>query len=111
MRRAYQSDLSDAQWSRLQPHLPITPKPTGRPPRLHDPREILDAIFYVLRGGCAWRLLPHDFPPWKTVYHYFRLWRIDGTWERVNAAIRERLRVLALGETPSLARAVWTANP
>ena len=80
MRKAYQSDLSDAERSRLQAHLPITPKPTGRP-RIHDPREILDAIFfYVVRGGCAWRLLPHDFPPWKTIYHYFRLWRIDGTW-------------------------------
>ncbi len=62
-------------------------------------REILDAVFYVVRGGCAWRLLPHDFPPWKTVYHYFRLWRIDGTWERLNAAIRERLRV-RLGREP-----------
>ena len=99
MRKAYQSDLSDAKWSRLQAHLPITPKPTGRP-RIHDPREILDAIFfYVVRGGCAWRLLPHDFPPWKTVYHYFRLWRIDGTWEKLNAAIRERLRV-RLGRDP-----------
>jgi putative transposase len=56
-------------------------------------REILDAVFYILRSGCAWRLLPHDFPPWKTVYHFFRLWRIDGTWERLNTAIRKRLRV------------------
>ena len=92
MRRAYQTDLSDAQWSCLRTHLPTTPRPTGRP-RLHDPREILDAVFYILRSGCAWRLLPHDFPPWKTVYHYFRLWRLDGTWEKLNAAIRERLRV------------------
>src|SRR3954454_12853033 len=98
MRRAYQSDLSDAEWSCLQAHLPATPKPTGRP-RLHNTREILDAIFYVLRSGSAWRLLPHDFPPWKTVYHYFRLWRIDGTWEKLNAAIRARLRV-RLGRDP-----------
>jgi putative transposase len=62
-------------------------------------REILDAVFYVVRGGCAWRLLPHDFPPWKTVYHYFRKWRVDGTWERLNAAIRQRLRV-RLGRDP-----------
>ena len=98
MRKAYQTDLSDAEWSCLQAHLPTTPKPTGRP-RTHDPREILDAIFYTLRGGCAWRLLPHDFPPWKTVYHYFRKWRLDGTWEKLNAAIRERLRV-HLGRDP-----------
>ena len=64
----------------------------GRP-RIHTPREILNAIFYVLRSGCQWRLLPHDFPRWPTVYHYFRKWRIDGTWERINRAIREHLRV------------------
>jgi len=56
-------------------------------------REILDAIFYVLKSGCAWRLLPHDFPPWKTVYHYFRSWRLDGTWERMHSALRGRVRV------------------
>ncbi len=49
-------------------------------------REILNAIFYIVRSGCAWRLLPHDFLPWKTVHHYFRTWRIDGTWERLHAA-------------------------
>jgi transposase len=62
-------------------------------PRIHSLREILDAIFYVLRSGCQWRLLPHDFPRWPTVYWYFRKWRIDGTWERINRALRERLRV------------------
>jgi putative transposase len=56
-------------------------------------REILDAIFYIVRSGCAWRLLPHDFPPWKTIHHYFRTWRIDGTWERIHAALRKRVRV------------------
>jgi len=60
MRKAYQSDLSDAEWSCLEPHLP-SPEVTGRP-RLHGLHEILDAIFYVLKRGCAWRLLPHDFP-------------------------------------------------
>jgi putative transposase len=91
MRRAYQSDLSDAEWSCLADHLPA-PKAEGRP-RLHGLREILDAIFYVLKSGCAWRLLPHDFPPWKTVYHYFRSWRLDGTWERMHSALRQRVRV------------------
>jgi putative transposase len=56
-------------------------------------REILDAIFYIVRSGCAWRLLPHDFPPWKTVHHYLMTWRIDGTWERMHAALRERVRI------------------
>jgi putative transposase len=91
MRRAYQTALSDAEWSYIEPHIP-TPKAPGRP-RVHPLREILDAIFYILRSGCAWRLLPHDFPPWKTIHHYFRTWRIDGTWERMHAALRERLRV------------------
>ena len=91
MRKAYQSDLSDAEWSCLEPHLPA-PKATGRP-KMHATRESLNAIFYVVRGGCAWRLLPHDFPPWKTVYHYFRSWRLDGTWERLHAALRKRVRV------------------
>jgi putative transposase len=91
MRRAYQTDLPDAEWCRLEPHLPA-PKATGRP-KMHDTREILDAIFYVLRGGCAWRPLPNDFPPWKTVYHYFRFWRLDGTWERMHSALRKRVRV------------------
>ena len=56
-------------------------------------RESLDAIFYIVCSGCAWRLLPHGFPPWKTVYHYFRLWRINGTWERLHTALRKRVRV------------------
>jgi putative transposase len=87
----YPTDLSDAEWERLDPLLP-GPRTSGRP-KTHTPRAILDAIFYVLRSGCPWRLLPRDyFPPWKTVYHYFRQWRINGTFERLNSALRERLR-------------------
>jgi putative transposase len=97
MRREYPTDLSDVEWFWLEPYLP-TPAGTGRP-RIHSLGEILDAVFYIVRSGCAWRLLPHDFPPWKTVHHYFRIWRIDGTWERLNAALRERLRV-RLGRNP-----------
>jgi putative transposase len=91
MRKAYQSDLSDEEWSFLEPLMPLTAA-TGRP-RMHTTREILNAIFYIVRSGCAWRLLPHDFPPWKTIYHYFRSWRLDGTWERVHSALRQRVRV------------------
>ena len=90
-RRAYPTDLSDAQWAILAPLVP-PPKPGGRPPA-HPRRELIDAMLYVLRGGIAWRSLPHEFPPWQTVYHYFRLWRDDGTWERINATLRERCRV------------------
>jgi putative transposase len=87
----YLTDLSDTEWSCLGFLLP--PPRTGGRPKSHSPRAILDAIFYVLRSGCSWRLLPRDFPPWKTVYHYFRQWRLDGTFERLNAALRERLRI------------------
>jgi putative transposase len=90
MKRSYLTNLTDAEWECIKPHVPPASK-RGRP-RVHTTREILDAIFYVLKSGCAWRLLPYEFPPWETVYHYFRRWRIDGTWERLNATLRERLR-------------------
>ena len=66
---------------------------------MHSPRKILNAVFYLLKSGCPWRLLPRDFPPWKTVYHWFRKWRIDGTFERLNVALRERSRAW-LGRNP-----------
>lgn len=85
--RLYPTDLSDTEWQILEPLIPAA-KPGGRPPKWTR-RAILDGIFYLVRAGCHWRLLPREFPPWKTVYHYFRLWRIDGTWERLNATRRE----------------------
>jgi putative transposase len=91
MRKPYPTDLSDAEWKYIEPHMPV-PKGHGRP-RTHSLREILNAIFYLLKSGCQGCLLPHEFPRWPTVYWYFRKWRIDGTWERINRAIRERLRV------------------
>jgi putative transposase len=81
----------------LAPHLP--PPKTGGRPRIHNPRALLDAIFYVLRSGCPWRLLPRDFPPWRTVYHYFRQWRLAGIFEQINAVLRKRLRI-GLGRNP-----------
>jgi putative transposase len=96
--RRYPTDLSDDEWRCISPHLP-EPAGWGRP-RLHGLRAILDAVFYVLKSGCPWRLLPRDFPPWKNVYDWFRRWRIDGTWERLNAELRERLRS-RLGRDPN----------
>ncbi len=90
MRRAYATDLTDAEWALLAPHIPA-PKVGGRPTD-HSRREIVNAIRYVLRSGCAWRLLPHDFPKWQTVYHYFRLWRLQGVWETAHTALREQTR-------------------
>jgi putative transposase len=88
--KRYPTDLSDAEWSLLKPHLPA-PKRRGRP-RVHSPREILNAVFYVLKTGCQWRMLPREFPPGKTVFHYFRRWRVNGTWERLKREMRRRLR-------------------
>ena len=90
MNRSYSTELTDAEWECLELHVP-PPNKRGRP-KTHSSREILNAIFYILKSGCAWRLLPRDFPPWETVYWWFRRWRIDGTFERLNAALRQRLR-------------------
>jgi len=90
MKRSYHTDLTDAEWRCLEPHVPAANK-RGRP-RIHSPRTILDAVFYVLKSGCPWRLLPREFPPWETVYSWFRKWTINGTFERLNAALREVVR-------------------
>ena len=95
----YPSDLSDQEWEILAPLIPPA-KPGGRP-RKWSMRKMLNAIFfYLLRSGCQWRMLPREFPPWSTVHDYFRLWRLDGTWERISAVLRERLRVLRVGRDP-----------
>ena len=88
-KRRYPTDLSDEEWRCIRPHLP-RPTVRGRP-RLHGLRAVLNAVFYLLKRGCPWRLLPKDFPPWETVYWWFGRWRVDGTLERLNAALRERL--------------------
>jgi transposase len=92
-RMAYSSDLTDAEWGLLEPFIPPA-KPGGRR-RTTDIREVVNAIFYILRGGCAWRLLPHEFPPRQTVYDYFRAWRKVGLWEQMHRTLRERVRVQA----------------
>jgi putative transposase len=89
-RRRYPTDLTDQEWALLAPLIPA-PKPGGRP-ATHDRRELVDAMLYWLRSGCAWRLLPHDFPPWQTVYHYWRVWRRQGLWEQVLSSLRQQER-------------------
>src|SRR3984885_2329075 len=81
----YQTDLTDAEWCVIAPHLP-RPCATGRP-REWPMREIVNGIFYVMRAGCPWRLLPNDFPPWETIYRWFAAWRDDGRFERINHAL------------------------
>jgi putative transposase len=89
-RKHYPSDSTDAQWAILQPMIP-PPRPGGRP-RKTEMREVVDAIFYLTREGCSWRALPHDFPPWKTVYNYFQDWRWDGSWDQFLDALRVQVR-------------------
>jgi putative transposase len=87
----YPTDLNDNQGSKTRPYLPVKAK-TGRP-REHGWRKILNGIFYLLQRGCSWRMMPSDLPPWQTVYHYFRVWRQNGTWERLNRLLREKVRL------------------
>lgn len=100
---AYPCDLNDKEWALLEP-LVIRSHPAGRK-QTHSLRRIIDAIFYVLRGGIQWRLLPREYPPWPLVFYHFRKWRRDGTWERVNRLLRERRRV-ATGRTPQPSAAI-----
>src|SRR5262245_47382272 len=97
IRRPYDTDLTDAQFSVLEPLLP-PPKARGR--SRADLRAVLDGILYLARTGCQWRLLPPDFPPWSTVHTWYRRWRQDGTWDRVNEALRRQVRLRA-GLDPS----------
>src|SRR5947207_15643598 len=96
----YPSDLTDDQWARLEPLLPPEAE-IGRA-RQTDMREVVNAIFYLNRAGCPWRMLPRDFPPWRTVYNYFEGWRDDGTWARIITELRPQVRMAAGREpTPS----------
>lgn len=95
--RRYDTDLTDEQFALVEPFLP-RPKKMGRPPA--DLREVLNAILYLVRTGCQWRLLPKDFPPWSTAHTWYRRWRKDGTWEQITEALRQRVRLQA-GRHPS----------
>ena len=89
-RRPYPTDLTDGEWAVLQPLLPL-PSKRGRP-RTVELREVINALRYMVRSGCAWRCLPHDFPPWPTVHYYFRKWSGGGELERIHAELREQER-------------------
>jgi putative transposase len=93
----YETDLTDGQFALIVPFLP-RPKRTGRPPA--DLRAVVNAILYLVRTGCQWRMLPKDFPPWSTVHTWYRRWRLDGTWEQATEALRRQVRRRA-GRHPS----------
>jgi len=93
-RSRYPSDLTDLQWSNIAHLFPDAARPPGGPGRkiTYPRREIVNAILYLARGGCSWRMLPHDLPPWKTVSYYFYTWRAAGVWEQVHNALRSEIR-------------------
>ena len=107
IRRGYPSDLSDGEWSLIEPLLPA-PRwggPAGGRPEAHPRREIVNAIRYLVRSGCAWRQLPADLPPWQTVYDHFHRWQADGTTSRIHDALHVQAR-LAAGRDPEPTAAV-----
>ena len=90
-KRRYPTDLTDKQWEKLEPLLPQRTT-MGRPPK-YAHREIVNGMLYVLRGGISWRMMPHDLPPWRSVYWYFMQWRDKGVFERINDTLRAEFRV------------------
>lgn len=106
-RRAYPSDLTDAEWAILEPFIPKA-QPGGRPEE-YPRRELVNGMLYVLRNGCTWRSMPHDLPPWWTVYSYFRKWRMSGLWQRINDALVTRVRAKA-GRQPTPSGAVMDSQ-
>jgi putative transposase len=92
-RLSYATDVTDTEWELVRPYVPEA-KPSGRP-EVYPKRKILNGIFYLLRTGCAWHLLPHDLPPWRIVYYYFGQWRKDGTWQVMHDLLRGDVRVAA----------------
>lgn len=102
-RIAYPSDLTDSQWRLIEKFIP-PPQPGGRP-RSVDMREVINGILYLVRTGCSWRQLPHDFPPWGTVHYYYRCFRLDGIWQKIHDALRKKVR-LAAGRKASPSAAI-----
>ncbi len=97
-RKAYPSDLTDAQWRLIAPLIPEA-KPGGRP-RKYEMREVINGLLYLTREGCSWRALPHDLPHWKTCYNFLRRFEADGTWDALVAALRVEVRT-KLGREPT----------
>jgi transposase len=88
----YPPDLNDYQWALIAPHLPQR-RPLRGQPLTWNYRNILDAILYIVRSGCGWRLMPLDFPPWQTVYGFYWQWRNNGLWVKINAILIEKVHV------------------
>ncbi|MEO1765225.1 MAG: IS5 family transposase [Cyanobacteria bacterium J06629_18] len=92
-RKPYPTDISDIEWDLIKPMIPAERKGKRGKKREVDMREIVNAIFYILRAGCSWRMMPHDLPPWQTVYSYFRRWERKGIWQKIHSVLRSQLRI------------------
>ena len=106
-RLTYTTDLTDEEWQILEPLLP--PAKSGGRPRKYPMREVINGIQYILRGGCAWRLMPHDLPHWQTAYQTWRAWRQDGTWLRMHDHLRAEVRT-HMGRHPHPSAAIIDAQ-
>src|SRR2546423_371387 len=102
-KKRYPSDLTDGEWNHVKRLIPKA-KPGGRP-RTLNMREVLNAVFYLVRGGVAWAMLPKDFPNYKSVYHDFRRWRMTGRWKAIHDRLRKSLRQ-RVGRKPSPSAAI-----
>ena len=108
-RPCYPSDLSDAAWAVLEPLMPVRDRARGGAPRRYGDRLVLDGIFFVLRSGCQWRMIPRDLLPWDAAYRWYAAWRADGTWDRIHDALRDQVRVAA-GRDPAPSAGVLDAQ-
>jgi putative transposase len=106
-RLTYTTDLTDEEWQILKPLLP--PNKSGGRPRKYPMREVLNGMQYILRAGCAWRLMPHDLPHWQTAYQTLRAWRRDGTWLRIHDQLRDEVRT-RMGRHPQPSAAIIDAQ-
>jgi transposase len=104
---SYPTDLNEVEWAVVEKILGPSAK-LGRPPR-YERRAVLGAIFYMVRTGGAWRLLPHDLPPWRIVYYYFACWRAAGLFEKLHAALRDAARQQSGKKKPRRPRS-WIAR-
>jgi putative transposase len=101
--QTYPSDLTEAEWALIEPLLPRRPMRGNYPTT--PKRDVINAICYINRGGCAWRMLPKDYPPWQTVYGYFARWKRNGTWQVIHDALRRQVRLKA-GRKPEPSAAI-----
>ena len=102
IKEPYPSDFTDKEWKIIEPLLP-GPSKLGRPPR-YSRRKVIEGIFYIVRGGIGWRMMPHDLPPWRLCYYYFMTWRKEGLWQSIHDSLRDAVRLKSGKKKPRALR-------